>query len=98
MRGARLRALRRLTFGGIRSKCHWFGSPTNSFSAVLHAARPLAVNERDGFLQEVAAALQDVKAPGDGDIYRAIRVAQRRHWDPPLLDHQPVVRRALRGR
>jgi len=25
--------------------------------------------------------------PGDGDIHRAIMTAQRRFWDPPLMDH-----------
>jgi hypothetical protein len=54
--------------------------------AIFRAARPLAPRERDPFLRDVATALQDTPAPGDGDIHRAIRVAQRRHFDPPLDD------------
>jgi hypothetical protein len=52
--------------------------------AVFRAARPLAPRDRDPFLQDMAAALQGIANPGDGDIHRAIRTAQRRHWDPPL--------------
>ena len=53
-------------------------------SAVFDAARPLAVQDRDPFLQEVAAALQGIADPGDGDVARAIRTVQRRYFDPPL--------------
>jgi hypothetical protein len=65
--------------------------------AVFRAAAPLAVHERDAFLQDVAAILRGVVAPGDGDIYRAIREAQRRHWDPPLsMEHEPRHRAVAR--
>jgi hypothetical protein len=42
--------------------------------AVLAAARPLAVGDRDQFLQDVARALQGQDL-GDGAVYRAIREA-----------------------
>jgi hypothetical protein len=45
------------------------------------------VADRDAFLQDVAAALQGRSKIGDGDIHRAIVTAQKRHWDPPQLDH-----------
>ena len=68
----------------------------SQLDAVLAAARPLAVGDRDAFLQDVAAALQGRSEIGDGDVYRAIADVQRRHHDPPLMDHQPGHRRAAR--
>jgi hypothetical protein len=52
---------------------------------IFAAARPLAVQDRDPFLQEVASLLAGVADPGDGDVARAIRAVQRRHFDPPQL-------------
>jgi hypothetical protein len=63
--------------------------------AIFRAARPLRVGDRDQFLQEVAAALQGQDL-GDGAVYRAIREVQRRHHDPPQMDHLPQHRRAAR--
>ena len=57
-------------------------------TAVFKAARPLAVRDRDPFLQEVAAVLAGITDPGDGDVARAIRAVQRRHFDPPLTDER----------
>jgi hypothetical protein len=54
-------------------------------TAVFEAARPLAVRDRDAFLFDLAAALQGIADPGDGDVARAIRAVQRRHFDPPEL-------------
>jgi hypothetical protein len=56
----------------------------SQLTAIFAAARPLAVQDRDPFLQDVAAALQGISDPGDGDVARAIRSVQRRHFDPPL--------------
>jgi hypothetical protein len=64
--------------------------------AVFRAARPLRVADRDQFLQEVARALQGRPELGDGDVYRVLADVQRRHHDPPLMDHQPGHRRAAR--
>jgi hypothetical protein len=66
--------------------------------AVLAAARPLRVVDRDAFLQDVAAALQGRPDLGDGDVYRAIADVQRRHHDPPQLGHDVSHRAAMRGR
>jgi hypothetical protein len=52
--------------------------------AVFNAARPLAVADRDAFLQAVAEALQGHREIGDGDVARAVREVQRRFFDPPL--------------
>jgi hypothetical protein len=65
--------------------------------AIFRAARPLA----PPFLQDVAAALQGIPSPpGDGDIHRAIRQAQRRHFDPPLdtVAHAPRHRPKMAAR
>jgi hypothetical protein len=64
--------------------------------AVFRAARPLRVADRDAFLQDVAAALQGRPELGDGDVYRVLADVQRRHHDPPMMDHLPQHRRAAR--
>jgi hypothetical protein len=64
-------------------------------TAVFEAARPLAVQDRDPFLQDVAALLAGIADPGDGDVARAIRVVQRRHFDPPELSAHRVPHRNL---
>jgi hypothetical protein len=46
------------------------------------------VQDRDPFLQEVAAALAGIADPGDGDVARAIRAVERKHFDPPLTDER----------
>jgi hypothetical protein len=51
---------------------------------VFAAARPLAVNERDPFLQEVATQLAALPVRGVGAVYQIVREIQHRHWDPPV--------------
>jgi hypothetical protein len=53
-------------------------------TAIFAAARPLAVQDRDPFLQDVAGLLAGIADPGDGDIHRAIRAVQKKHFDAPL--------------
>jgi hypothetical protein len=53
---------------------------------VFEAARPLAVNRRDDFLQEVARLLRGCDIVGPGTVHRAILQAQRAHFDPPELE------------
>jgi hypothetical protein len=64
-------------------------------TAVFDAARPLAVASRDAFLLDLAAALQGIPEPGDGDVARAIRAVQRKHFDPPELSAHAVPHRRL---
>jgi hypothetical protein len=45
---------------------------------VLAAARPLAVRDRDGFLQEVATRLAAMPERGDGLVYQVVREIQRK--------------------
>jgi hypothetical protein len=54
-------------------------------TAVFDAAKPLPRASRDAFLLDLAAALQGISDPGDGDVSRAIRTVQRKHFDPPNL-------------
>jgi hypothetical protein len=56
----------------------------SELAAVLDAARPLDVRARDAFLQQVADELARCGEVGPGVVHRAIREAQRAHFDPPL--------------
>jgi hypothetical protein len=68
-------------------------------SAVFDAAKPLSVASRDAFLLELAATLQGIVDPGDGDVARAIRAVQRKHFDPPELNpHAQPHRRMAKAR
>lgn len=57
----------------------------SELDAVLAAARPLAVEDRDAFLRQVAEALQRCRELGPGSVYRAIAETQRAFIDPPDL-------------
>jgi hypothetical protein len=64
-------------------------------TAVFEAARPLAVRDRDAFLQAVAEALQGHREIGDGDVHRVVKAAQRRFWDPPQFDERSELHRRM---
>jgi hypothetical protein len=52
---------------------------------LLHAAaRPLAVQDRDPFLQAVAERLAALPQLGDGLVFQICREVQREFWDPPV--------------
>jgi len=60
----------------------------DQLTAILHGAQPLRPHDRDDFLRAVADALANGGGPvGDGDVNRAIRAAQKKFFDPPVLDH-----------
>jgi hypothetical protein len=63
--------------------------------AVFAAAAPLPPSARDAFLLDLAAALQGQENLGDGTVFRLIREVQRRHFDPPRLDHEPRLGRTV---
>jgi hypothetical protein len=67
----------------------------SQLTAVFEAARPLPRASRDAFLLDVAAALQSLLDPGDGDVARAIRAVQRKHFDPPQFSAHRVPHRNL---
>jgi hypothetical protein len=54
---------------------------------VMAAAQPLAPEQRDGFLQAVAAELAQIPAVGPGAVHRICRQLQREYFDPPNLHH-----------
>lgn len=52
----------------------------SELDAVMNACRPLAVERRDAFLQEIADALQRVNGEvGDGRLHRMIAETQRKY-------------------
>jgi hypothetical protein len=57
----------------------------DELSAVLAAARPIAVDRRDSFLQQVASSLQACHELGPGVVYRVIAEVQKAHFDAPDL-------------
>jgi hypothetical protein len=61
----------------------------SELDAVMAAARPLAVERRDAFLQAVAALLSGCVEVGPGTVHRAIEQAQRAHFDPPQFAEHP---------
>jgi hypothetical protein len=64
--------------------------------AVMRAAAPLAIGDRDPFLRSLAEALQGCRELGDGTVYRIVAEVQRRFWDPPLMDDRPRHRAVAR--
>jgi hypothetical protein len=56
----------------------------SELDAIMAAARPIARDRRDAFLQQVAELLRDCSELGPGAVHRAIAQAQRAHFDPPV--------------
>jgi hypothetical protein len=52
---------------------------------VFRAAHALHVRDRDAFLHAVADGLRG-KEIGDGEVFRAVRDAQRRFYEAPALE------------
>src|SRR5205807_428419 len=63
----------------------------SELAAVMAAARPLDVQIRDAFLQEIALALASCAEIGPGAVYRAIAAAQRHFFDPPDFERSRTV-------
>jgi hypothetical protein len=63
----------------------------DEMDALYAAARPIAPDRRDEFLQAVAAALTAEREVGPGIVYRTICRLQRDFFDPPDLAN-PVIR------
>jgi hypothetical protein len=56
-------------------------------SAILRGATPLRRQDIDGYFALVAEVLGRGQAPpGDGDVHRAVALAQRTYFDPPHLE------------
>jgi hypothetical protein len=58
----------------------------DQITVVFHAARPLRPEHVESYLQVVAEQLRASPMVGDGTVHRAVEVAQRAFFDPPLLD------------
>jgi hypothetical protein len=62
--------------------------------AIMRAARPIAPDRRDAFLQEVASSLVGCSDIGPGIVHRVLAQVQRVHLDPPETAYnQPRPRR-----
>ena len=57
----------------------------NELDAIMAAARPIAPDRRDAFVQEVANSLARCGELGPGVVHRVVAQAQRQHFDPPDL-------------
>jgi hypothetical protein len=61
------------------------------FAAVMAAAAPLSRQDVEGYLELVADQLRARPMIGDGDVHRAVAVAQRAFFTPPALDTRQGV-------
>jgi hypothetical protein len=55
----------------------------SELDAVMAAARPIAVERRDAFLQDVATLLHACVEIGPGVVHRVCVEVQRRYFEPP---------------
>jgi hypothetical protein len=56
------------------------------FAAVMAAAAPLQRQDIEGYLELVAEQLRERPIIGDGDVHRAIAIAQKAFFTPPALE------------
>jgi hypothetical protein len=62
------------------------------FAAVMAGAAPLPRQDVEGYLELVAEQLRARPIIGDGDVHRAIAIAQRTFFTPPLDTHLGVAK------
>jgi hypothetical protein len=62
----------------------------DELTAVLAAAKPIAIDRRDDFLQAVANELSRYAELGPGIVHRVIVQVQRDFFDPPHLERSGV--------
>jgi hypothetical protein len=60
------------------------------FAAVISAAAPLLRQDVEGYLELVAEQLRARPMIGDGDVHRAVEIAQKAFFTPPLDTHLGV--------
>jgi hypothetical protein len=69
------------------SSCKAIPVSDAQLTAILRGATPLRRQDFDAYLALVAEMLNRGQAPpGDGDVFRAIRLAQGTYLDPPHLE------------
>ena len=59
----------------------------SQMAAVLRCAAPLRREDVASYMQSIAEQLGTRQMIGDGDVYRAIGVAQSKYFQPPALEH-----------
>ena len=57
----------------------------SELEAIMTAARPLQVHQRDAFLRDIATELAALPVIGNGVLHRIITTVQRRHFNVPDL-------------
>jgi hypothetical protein len=62
----------------------------DDLSAIMRAAAPLQVHQRDSFLRDIAIELSKLPAIGPGAVYRVIVDLQRKHFDAPHFRSGPA--------
>jgi hypothetical protein len=55
-------------------------------TAIFLAAKPLRPEQVEDYLHVVAEQLRACPVIGDGTVYRAVEVAQRAFFEPPVLE------------
>jgi hypothetical protein len=70
----------------------------DELAAVMDAAQPLSIRQRDAFLREVASALQSANGEiGPGLVHRVVVEVQRKYFDPPDLSSGGAAGRSKYG-
>jgi len=65
-------------------------------AAIMFACQPLAPDRRAAFVEAVASTLATCPVIGPGTVHRAVREAQRAHFDPPMDQHAAAARSKYR--
>jgi hypothetical protein len=58
----------------------------SQLAQILQCATPLPRQDVQGYLELVAEQLRGRSIIGDGDVHRAVEIAQRAFFTPPALD------------
>jgi hypothetical protein len=68
----------------------------DAMDAIMAAAKPLAVLDRDEFVRAVAFELaRNPDSVGPGSVHRAIRSVQKKFFDPPKVPWNGRLDRAI---
>jgi hypothetical protein len=62
----------------------------SEITTIMAACRPLSPDDRESFLQHVAAVLAAQPVLGDGVVARVCREIFKQHWKAPELDTRPA--------
>jgi hypothetical protein len=62
-------------------------STDSQLHVLINAAVPIYPADRDGFLRDVALALDDRSGIGEGEFHRIVKAAQLRYHPRPTVAH-----------